>query len=98
MLWAEPAKTGKTGWGSDSIRGIYTFGADILGTFLATNRLKLLCRGRRVVKDGYEYFPKEKWVGIVSCPRYLDYNNRAAVMHIHETGKHSFTVGVTLHD
>lgn len=49
-----------TGWGEND-RGVsYTFGGDIVRTFLKKHNYSLICRAHQVVEDGYQFFQKRK--------------------------------------
>ena len=55
VLWSDP-EPGLKGWGEND-RGVsFTFGADVVGKFLARHDLDLVCRAHQVVEDGYEFF------------------------------------------
>jgi len=61
LLWSDPDNDAN-GW-CENERGVsYTFGPDVLSTFLKKHELDLICRAHQVVEDGYEFFC-EKTVG-----------------------------------
>lgn len=70
LLWADPDKE-RGGWGEND-RGVsFTFGADIVVTFLKKHDLDLVCRAHQVVEDGYEFFAKRQLVTVFSVPNCL---------------------------
>ena len=69
LLWSDPDKDVK-GWGEND-RGVsYTFGADVVTSFLDKHDLDLVCRAHQVVEDGYEFFAKRQLVTVFSAPNY----------------------------
>jgi len=55
LLWADPDKDMR-GWGEND-RGVsFTFGSDIVSSFLQKHDLDLVVRAHQVVEDGYEFF------------------------------------------
>ncbi len=69
LLWSDPEPQ-VNGWGENE-RGVsYTFGRDILNSFLKSQDLDLICRAHQVVEDGYEFFNNKKLVTIFSAPNY----------------------------
>jgi serine/threonine-protein phosphatase PP1 catalytic subunit len=59
LLWSDPEKDIK-GW-SKNERGIsYTFGSDVVNTFLDRHDLDLICRGHQVNKVIIKIFEKTK--------------------------------------
>lgn len=82
LLWSDPDKTVK-GWG-DNDRGVsFTFGSDIVDSFLKKHGLDLICRAHQVVEDGYEFFSSRKLVTMFSAPNYCgDFGNSGALMSI----------------
>ncbi|KAL1437223.1 hypothetical protein MTO96_048943 [Rhipicephalus appendiculatus] len=92
LLWSDPDKD-IMGWG-ESDRGVsFTFGADIVGTFLHKHDLDLICRAHQVVEDGYEFFAKRQLVTIFSAPNYCGtFDNAAAIMSVDESLMCSFQI------
>ena len=69
VLWSDP-EPGLKGWGEND-RGVsFTFGADVVGKFLARHDLDLVCRAHQVVEDGYEFFADRQLVTVFSAPNY----------------------------
>ncbi|XP_075744675.1 serine/threonine-protein phosphatase PP1-gamma catalytic subunit B-like [Rhipicephalus microplus] len=92
LLWSDPDKD-IMGWG-ESDRGVsFTFGADIVGSFLHKHDLDLICRAHQVVEDGYEFFAKRQLVTIFSAPNYCGtFDNAAAIMSVDESLMCSFQI------
>ena len=76
------------------IRGVsFTFGADVVSTFLKRHDLDLICRAHQVVEDGYEFFSRRQLVTIFSAPNYCgEFDNAGAMMSVDETLMCSFQV------
>jgi serine/threonine-protein phosphatase PP1 catalytic subunit len=69
LLWADPDKDIQ-GWGEND-RGVsFTFGPDVVTSFLKRQELDLICRAHQVVEDGYEFFAKRQLVTLFSAPNY----------------------------
>lgn len=92
LLWSDPDNA-VNGWGENE-RGVsFVFGKDILGSFLKSQDLDLICRGHQVVEDGYEFFMGRKLVTVFSAPNYCDeFDNSAGILTIDETLRCSFQV------
>jgi len=92
LLWSDPNKEIQ-GW-VESDRGVsFTFGHDIVDSFLKRHDLDLICRAHQVVEDGYEFFAKRKLVTLFSAPNYCgEFDNAAALMSVDETLMCSFQV------
>jgi len=92
LLWADPDKE-ITGWG-DNDRGVsFTFGADIVASFLKKHDLDLICRAHQVVEDGYEFFAKRQLVTLFSAPNYCgEFDNAGAMMSVDATLMCSFQI------
>ena len=92
LLWADPSPDTK-GW-TEGDRGVsYTFGADVLSTFLQKHDLDLVCRAHQVVEDGYEFFGNKQLVTIFSAPNYCgEFDNNGAVMSVDESLLCSFQI------
>ena len=59
LLWSDPDKD-IVGWGEND-RGVsFTFGHDVVSSFLKRHDLDLICRAHQVVEDGYEFFAKRE--------------------------------------
>ncbi|XP_076336587.1 uncharacterized protein LOC143239432 isoform X1 [Tachypleus tridentatus] len=100
LLWSDPDED-ITGWGEND-RGVsYTFGGDIVRSFLKTHDLSLIVRAHRVryptfmevVEDGYRFFQKRQLVTIFSAPNYCgEFDNAGAVMTVSEDLTCWFTI------
>ena len=92
LVWADPSKTIK-GWKRND-RGVsYSFGVDVLHTFLQKNKLDLICRAHQVVEDGYEFFGKRKLVTVFSAPNYCgEFDNNGGMMSVDDKLKCSFKI------
>uniref|UniRef100_A0A7S1PQW8 Serine/threonine-protein phosphatase n=1 Tax=Alexandrium catenella TaxID=2925 RepID=A0A7S1PQW8_ALECA len=92
LLWADPS-TEVTSWG-DNDRGVsFTFGAEIVRSFLKKHDLDLIARAHQVVEDGYEFFAGRQLVTVFSAPNYCrEFDNAGAVMSIDENLLCSFKV------
>jgi len=92
LLWSDPEKQ-ISGWG-DNDRGVsFTFGADVVTSFLEKFDLDLICRAHQVVEDGYEFFAKRQLVTLFSAPNYCgEFDNAGAMMSVDETLMCSFQI------
>ena len=92
LLWSDPEQEIQ-GWGEND-RGVsFTFGADIVRSFLNKHDLDLICRAHQVVEDGYEFFGKRALVTIFSAPNYCgEFDNAGALMSVDESLMCSFQV------
>ncbi|KAL0215181.1 hypothetical protein P9112_007365 [Eukaryota sp. TZLM1-RC] len=92
LLWSDPDKD-ISGWGEND-RGVsYTFGPDVVQSFLDSQDLDLVCRAHQVVEDGYEFFAHRQLVTIFSAPNYCgEFDNAGAMMSVDETLMCSFQV------
>ena len=92
LLWSDP-DSGVQAWGENE-RGVsFTFGSDIVSSFLRRQNLELIVRAHQVVEDGYEFFSNRQLVTIFSAPNYCEeIDNSAAVMSIDPTLLCSFQV------
>ena len=92
LLWSDPDKD-INGWGEND-RGVsFTFGKDIVASFLRKHDLDLICRAHQVVEDGYEFFAKRQLVTIFSAPNYCgEFDNAGAMMTVDETLMCSFQI------
>ena len=92
LLWSDPNKE-ISGWGEND-RGVsYTYGPDIVTSFLKRQDLDLICRAHQVVEDGYEFFAKRQLVTLFSAPNYCgEFDNAGAMMSVDETLMCSFQV------
>jgi len=82
LLWSDPDED-ITGWGEND-RGVsWTFGGDIIQSFLKENKLSLVARGHQVVEDGYQFFEKRRLVTLFSAPNYCgEFDNAGAIMSV----------------
>ena len=92
LLWSDPEKE-IIGW-AENDRGVsFTFGHDVVQSFLRKHDLDLVCRAHQVVEDGYEFFAKRQLVTIFSAPNYCgEFDNAAAMMIVDESLMCSFKV------
>ena len=94
LLWSDPDKD-IVGWGEND-RGVsFTFGHDVVSSFLKRHDLDLICRAHQVVEDGYEFFAKRQLVTLFSAPNYCgEFDNAGAMMSVDGTLMCSFQVRV----
>ena len=92
LLWSDPDKDVQ-GWGENE-RGVsFTFGSEIVASFLRKHDLDLICRAHQVVEDGYEFFAKRQLVTLFSAPNYCgEFDNAAALMSIDDSLLCSFQI------
>jgi membrane-bound inhibitor of C-type lysozyme len=92
LLWADPDKD-IVGWGEND-RGVsFTFGEDVVASFLRRHDLDLICRAHQVVEDGYEFFAKRQLVTLFSAPNYCgEFDNAGAMMSVDDTLMCSFQI------
>jgi len=92
LLWSDPDKQIQ-GWGEND-RGVsFTFGADIVTSFLKRHDLDLICRAHQVVEDGYEFFSRSASSSPSSAPNYCgEFDNAGAMMSVDETLMCSFQI------
>jgi len=92
LLWSDPDNDA-SGW-AENERGVsYTFGSDVVSTFLKKHELDLICRAHQVVEDGYEFFAKRQLVTVFSAPNYCgEFDNAAALMSVDENLVCSFQI------
>lgn len=92
LLWADPDKD-IVGWGEND-RGVsFTFGPDVVASFLRRHDLDLICRAHQVVEDGYEFFARRMLVTIFSAPNYCgEFDNAGAMMNVDDTLMCSFQI------
>ncbi|CAF1410167.1 unnamed protein product [Adineta ricciae] len=90
LLWAEPDENVK-GW-SESNAGIsFSFGVNIVHEFLNRHSMDLICRGRKFLSNGYEFFADRRLVTIFSAPDYLgEFDITVPILSIDENLKCSF--------
>jgi serine/threonine-protein phosphatase PP1 catalytic subunit len=81
------------GSGEGNVPG-FTFGPDVVSSFLKKHDMDLIVRGHQVVEDGYEFFAKKReLVTIFSAPNYRGkYVNAGSIMSIDESLLCSFQV------
>jgi len=96
LLWSDPDRDIQ-GWGEND-RGVsFTFGPDVVTSFLKRQDLDLICRAHQVVEDGYEFFAKRQLVTLFSAPNYCgEFDNAGAMMSVDETLMCSFQVYLSL--
>jgi len=92
LIWSDPDKE-IDGWGEND-RGVsFTFGEDIVASFLHKHDLDLIVRAHQVVEDGYEFFARRQLVTIFSAPNYCgEFDNAAAMMTVDESLMCSFQI------
>ncbi|RKO92050.1 Metallo-dependent phosphatase-like protein [Blyttiomyces helicus] len=92
LLWSDPDKD-VIGWGGND-RGVsFTFGVDVVKTFLQKHDLDLICRAHQVVEEGYEFFANRQLVTLFSAPNYCgEFDNAGALMSVDETLMCSFQI------
>lgn len=92
LLWSDPEKE-ISGWGEND-RGVsFTFGPDVVTSFLRKHDLDLICRAHQVVEDGYEFFAKRQLVTLFSAPNYCgEFDNAGAMMSVDDTLMCSFQI------
>ncbi|EDW00886.1 serine/threonine-protein phosphatase alpha-3 isoform [Drosophila grimshawi] len=84
LLWSDP-RPRSVGWCLND-RGVsYTFGADIVASFLKRHDFSLICRAHQVVENGYEFFAKRKLLTIFSATNYCgEFDNAGAMLCVDE--------------
>jgi len=92
LLWSDPSAE-VSAWGEND-RGVsFTFGVDIVRSFLKKHDLDLIARAHQVVQDGYEFFAGRQLVTVFSAPNYCrEFDNAGALMSIDENLLCSFKV------
>lgn len=92
LLWSDP-NPDVTQW-AENDRGVsYTFGADVVRSFLKKHNLDLIARAHQVVEDGYEFFAGRQLVTVFSAPNYCnEFNNCGALMSVSEELQCCFSV------
>ena len=91
ILWSDPSDK-VDDWGVND-RGVsFTFGKDVVKSFLRNHDLDLICRAHQVVEDGYEFFAARKLVTVFSAPNYGEFDNAGAMMTINDKLCISFQV------
>ncbi|OIR59052.1 MAG: serine/threonine protein phosphatase PP1 [Amphiamblys sp. WSBS2006] len=92
LLWSDPERD-VAGW-AENERGVsFTFGRDVLESFLEKNDLDLVCRAHQVVEQGYEFFGNRRLVTVFSAPNYCgEFDNSGAIMNVNENLVCSFQV------
>jgi serine/threonine-protein phosphatase PP1 catalytic subunit len=92
LLWADPDKDVR-GW-EENDRGVsYTFGPDVVTTFLKKHDLDLVARAHQVVEDGYEFFANRRLVTIFSAANYCgEFDNSGAIMEVSDSLQCSFQI------
>lgn len=84
LLWSDPSAEVRQ-WG-DNDRGVsFTFGPEIVRSFLKKHKLDLIVRAHQVVEDGYEFFAGRQLVTVFSAPNYCnEFDNCGALMMVDE--------------
>lgn len=94
LLWANPDKeVDEWGENTDDNISFKVFGPVIVSKFLAKHDFDMVCRGKQMVEDGYEFFAKRQLVTIFSAPNFCGvFDNAGAMMSIDETLMCSFQI------
>ena len=92
LLWSDPSPD-ISGW-AENDRGVsFTFGADVVTTFLEEHDLDLLVRAHQVVEDGYEFFAGRRLVTLFSAPNYCgEFDNAGGMISVDEHLMCSFQI------
>jgi len=92
ILWSDPDSSVE-GWAQND-RGVsFTFGKDVVESFLRRHDLDLIVRAHQVVEDGYEFFAKRELVTVFSAPNYCgEFDNAGAMMTVDDTLMCSFQI------
>ena len=92
LLWSDPSPD-IHGW-AENDRGVsFTFGADVVTTFLEEHDLDLLVRAHQVVEDGYEFFAGRRLVTLFSAPNYCgEFDNAGGMISVDEHLMCSFQI------
>jgi len=92
LLWADP-DADQNGWGAND-RGVsFTFGGDVVESFLRKHDFDLIVRAHQVVEDGYEFFASRQLVTVFSAPNYCgEFDNAGAMMSVDSTLMCSFQI------
>ena len=82
LLWTD-FDTERDGWW-ESDRGVsFSFGLDVVRTFLAKHNFTMLCRSHKLLEAGYECTPDNQAVTIFSAPHYHgSFDNVGAIMSV----------------
>eukprot|EP01084_Bolivina_argentea_P012674 23724_1 len=90
LLWADPEQI--SGWvENDPVS--YIFGPDVVESFCKRFNIDLICRGKQVVADGYEFFAGRRLVTLFGAPNYRgEYDNCGSFMSVDESLKCGFTM------
>ncbi|KAH8920520.1 protein phosphatase type 1 [Atractiella rhizophila] len=84
LLWSDPDPDVQ-GWGANDRGASYTFGPEVVASFLAEHNLDLICRAHQVVEDGYEFFANRQLLTVFSAPNYAgQFDNAAAMLCVDE--------------
>jgi len=92
LLWSDPEKE-ISGWGEND-RGVsFTFGPDVVQSFLRKHGLDLVCRAHQVVEDGYEFFARRALITLFSAPNYCgEFDNAGSIMSVDEAMSCAFQI------
>ena len=92
LLWSDP-NPDISGWGENE-RGVsFTFGEDVVESFLAKFDIDLVCRAHQVVEEGYEFSWKRKLVTVFTAPNYCgEFENNGAFMNVDQNLVCSFHI------
>lgn len=90
LLWSDPAEvvnddSPPNGWEENERGCSWTFGYDIVESFLEKFDLDLIIRGHQVVEDGYEFFCNRKLLTVFSAPNYCGtFDNAGCIFHLNK--------------
>lgn len=84
LLWSDPLGS-HDGWRTSERGTSFTFGPDVVDSFLAKNEFDLVCRAHQVIRRGsdFPYFPNNSTLTIFSAPNYCgEYDNSGAILEV----------------
>eukprot|EP01012_Entosiphon_sulcatum_P026445 TRINITY_DN31898_c0_g1_i1.p1 TRINITY_DN31898_c0_g1~~TRINITY_DN31898_c0_g1_i1.p1 ORF type:complete len:311 (-),score=29.37 TRINITY_DN31898_c0_g1_i1:357-1289(-) len=85
LLWSDP-EPNSSGWAISARGAGYTYGADVVNTFLATNDLDCIFRAHQLCLEGYQELFDGKLVTIWSAPNYCyRCKNVASILEVNES-------------
>jgi serine/threonine-protein phosphatase PP1 catalytic subunit len=94
VLWADPNSAPGADQFENNERGTSVlFSAEAVSDFLKVNQLAFIARAHQAVKGGYEWAfgdSVRSVVTVFSCPDYMQFGNKAAVMRLDTEGNPTF--------
>ncbi|OHS92937.1 Serine/threonine protein phosphatase PP1 isozyme 3 [Tritrichomonas foetus] len=93
LLWSDPSAY-HSGFKMSDRGASFTYGADVVNSFLKKNDFDLICRAHQVVDAGYEFpfHPNQTVLTVFSAPDYCkEFRNKAAMLNVDEGLKCTFT-------